>query len=192
MIKLLTLEYLPDCMEIAALKNRTGGTVPLTLQGFIDAFEKYFLDDKFYRAVGYFEDDTLVSFLCISMFENNMRGKFWVISGLYTRNFKNYFNFKNAGIGDLINYAFSYTESMGWYEYYYCTSERVMNVYERQWKRSNSHRYEHILLDVVPPNTKPYYELYWRLIGQEVKPDPMVFKKRVLKPEFRKISYDKN
>ena len=115
-----------------------------------------------------------------------MRGKFWVIPGLYTKEFNNYFTFNNAEIRDLFNAAFNYTESMGWYEYYYCTAERVMNVYERQWKKSQSHRYEHILLEVVPPNTKPFYELYWRLMGQEVKPDPMVFKKRVLKPEFRK------
>ena len=189
MTKLLTVEYLPDCMEIASLKNRTGGSVPLTLEAFESTFEKYFLDDKFYRAIGYFENNILSSFICISMFENNMRGKFWVIPGLYTRDFKNYFSFKTSGMGDLINYAFDYTESMGWYEYYYCTSERVMNVYERQWKRSNSHRYEHVLLDVLPPNTKPYYELYWRLIGQEVKPDPMIFKKRVLKPEFRKQNH---
>jgi hypothetical protein len=139
-----------------------------------------------YNRYGYFENNKLISFVCIRMFENTMRGKFWVIPGLYTRDFKNYFNFKNSKIGELINYAFNYTESMGWYEYYYCTAERVMNVYERQWKRSHSYRYEHILLDVVPPNTKPFYELHWRLMGQEVKPVPTVVKKRVLKQEFRK------
>jgi hypothetical protein len=186
MIRFLTIDDLPDCMEIASLKSRTAGTVPLTLGGFLAAFEKYFQDDVFYRAIGYFENEKLISFICISMFENNMRGKFWVIPGLYTRNFKNYFNFKSSGIGDLISHAFNYTESMGWYEYYYCTAERVMNVYERQWKRTHSHRYEHILLDVIPPNTKPFHELHWRLMGQEVKPDPMIFKKRVLRPEFRK------
>ena len=65
-----------------------------------------------------------------------------------------------------------------------------MNVYERQWKKSESHRYDHILLEVVPPNTKPVYELYWKLMGSTVKPDPMVFKKRTLKPEFRNIIGD--
>jgi hypothetical protein len=115
-----------------------------------------------------------------------MRGKFWVISGLYTKNFKSYFSFNHSGIGELIKFAFDYAESRGWYEYYYCTAERVINVYERQWKRSHSHRYEHILLDVVPPNTKPFYELHWRLMGQEVKPVPMIVKKRALKQEFRK------
>ena len=61
---------------------------------------------------------------------------------------------------------------------------------ERQWKKSESHRYDHILLEIVPPNTKPFYELYWRLMGGSVKPDPMVFKKRTLKPEFRNIIGD--
>jgi hypothetical protein len=186
MIRFLITDDLPDCMEIAALKNRTGGTVPITSEGFLGAFEKYFQDDKFCRVIGYFENNKLISFVCIRMFENTMRGKFWVITGLYAKNFKNYFNFKNSKIGELINHAFNYTESMGWYEYYYCTAERVMNVYERQWKRSQSHRYEHILLDIVPPNTTPFYELHWRLMGQEVKPVPMVVKKRVLKQEFRK------
>jgi hypothetical protein len=186
MIRLLEPADLPDCMEIASLKNRTGGTVPLTPGGFVDAFEKYFQGSEYYCAVGYFEDNVLVSFLYISMFENNMRGKFWVIPGLYTRDFKSYFSFKSSGMGELIKFAFKYAETKGWYEYYYCTAERVMNVYERQWKRSYSHRYEHILLDVVPANTKPFHELYWQLMGNETKPDPIVFKKRILKPEFRK------
>ena len=182
----MTPENLLDCMEIASLKNRTGGTVPLTAGGFITAFEKYFQNDEYFIAIGYFENNVLISFLCISMFENNMRGKFWVIPCLYTRDFKSYFTFKGSGIGELIKFAFEYTEKRGWYEYYYCTAERVMNVYERQWKKSQSNRYDHILLDVVPANTKPFHELYWRLMGQEVKPDPMIFKKRVLKHEFRK------
>jgi hypothetical protein len=186
MIRFLTMDDLPDCMKIAPLKNRTGGTVPLTLEGFLGAFEKYFQDDEFCRVIGYFENNELVSFVCIRMFETTMRGKFWVISGLYTKNFKSYFSFNHSGIGELIKFAFDYAESRGWYEYYYCTAERVINVYERQWKRSHSHRYEHILLDVVPPNTKPFYELHWRLMGQEVKPVPMIVKKRALKQEFRK------
>jgi hypothetical protein len=190
MIKFLTLSDLPACTEISALKSRTAGTVPLTMGGFIDAYEKYFNNDEHYRAIGYFKNDTLVSFLFISLFENNMRGKFWVIPGLYTKEFNNYFTFNRAEIRELFTAAFNYTESMGWYEYYYCTAERVMNVYERQWKKSQSHRYEHILLDVVPPNTKPFYELYWRLMGQQVKPAPMVFKKRVLKHEFRNTIED--
>lgn len=188
MIKFLTQDDLPACIEMAALKNRTAGTVPLTSEGFISAYEKYFHDSKDYRAIGYFENDILISFICLSMFENKMRGKFWVIPALYTKNFKSYFTFTDSGIGELIKKAFEYAESHEHYEYYYCTAERVMNVYERQWKRINSPRYEHILLDIVPPNTKPHFELYWRLMGNEVKPDPIVFKKRVLKPEFRKIN----
>ena len=190
MIKLLTVDDLPTCMEISSLKNRTAGTVPLTSSVFLEAFEKYFNNNLDYRAIGYFENDILISFLFISMFENTMRGKFWVISGLYTKEFNSYFTFKKSGIGELIKSAFKHTESRGWYEYYYCTSERVMNVYERQWKKSESHRYDHILLEVVPPNTKPVYELYWKLMGSTVKPDPMVFKKRTLKPEFRNIIGD--
>ena len=112
MIKLLTVDDLPTCMEIATLKNRTAGTVPLTAGGFLEAFEKYFNNNLDHRAIGYFENDVLISFLFISMFENNMRGKFWVISGLYTKEFNSYFTFKKAGIGELTKAAFKYTESI--------------------------------------------------------------------------------
>jgi hypothetical protein len=36
-------------------------------------------------------------------------------------------------------------------------------------------------LAVVPANTKPEFELYWRLMGQELKPDNIVIKSRKLK-----------
>lgn len=186
MIRFLNQSDIQECTRIAALKNRTAGTVPITPGGFITAFEKYFQQTEHYYSIGYFENDILISFVCISMFENKLRGKFWVIPALYTKSFKNYFRFNKSGIGELIKFAFDFAESKEYYEYYYCTAERVMNVYERQWKRSNQNRYEHILLDIVPAYTKPFHELYWRLMGNEVKPDPIVFKKRVLKKEYRK------
>jgi hypothetical protein len=46
-------------------------------------------------------------------------------------------------------------------------------------------KYELTTLDVVPANTKPEFELYWRLMGQELKPDNIIIKKRVLRQEFR-------
>ena len=45
-------------------------------------------------------------------------------------------------------------------------------------------RYEKIDLDIVPANTVPKHELYWRLMGEQTKPVPILIKKRVLKKEF--------
>lgn len=186
MIRMLNESDIKSCIDIISLKNRTAGTVPITPSRFVDSFEKYFQNIPNYHAIGYFENNCLISFICISLLENNLRGKFWVIPALYTKEFRNYFIFRAAGIGKLIQYAFEFAESKEYYEYYYCTAERVMNVYERQWKRQNQHRYEHVLLDTVPAYTKPCHELYWRLMGNELKPNPIVFKKRILKTEFRK------
>ena len=57
-------------------------------------------------------------------------------------------------------------------------------MYERQWKKNSyaiQGKYDLTTLAVVPANTKPEFELYWRLMGQELKPDAIAIKARKLK-----------
>lgn len=131
--------------------------------------------------LGYFEDDKLISWINIGFYENNMRGKFWVITGLFTSVFGERFSFSRPEFGLLLKQAFEITEERGYFQYFYCVSERLERVYERQWKKNPwgfNGVYELTTLAVVPANTKPEFELYWRLMGQELKPDNIVIKSR--------------
>jgi hypothetical protein len=191
MIRQLTIDDLSAASEMVGLKPRASGTAPITKVEFIENFKHYFLGEGSAHAFGYFENDELITFLCMGFFESKMRGKFWVIPALYTKRFTNVFNFKDSDMAYLMKAVFEFAESKGYYEFYYSVSERIMNAYERQWQRNSVMeigRYDLILLDTVPAHTKPDFELHWRLMGEALKPDTIVIKKRILKPEFRKSS----
>jgi hypothetical protein len=188
MIRLLTIEDFPAALEMIDLKPRTSGTVPVTKDEFIENFTHYFLGSEDSCALGYFENDELFCFVCMGFFESKLRGKFWVIPGLYTKKFKQVFSFKDTDMAHLFRAAFELAENRGYYEFYYSVAERVMNAYERQWQRNSimeTGRYDLILLDTVPSYTQPEQEIYWRLMGRSIKPDTIVIKKRVLRDEFR-------
>ena len=117
-----------------------------------------------------------------------MRGKFWVISNFFSTVNTSYFNFNRPEFGMLFKEAFEIAEGRGYYQYFYSIAERLERVYERQWKKNSyaiQGKYDLTTIDIVPANTKPEFELYWRLMGQELKPDNIAIKKRVLRHEFR-------
>lgn len=189
MIRELTLDDLTEASKMVGLKPRTSGTTPISQEQFVEGFGQYFLGEEKNKAFGYFQDNELICFLCVGFFESKMRGRFWVIPALYTKNFKPVFNFKDPDMALLLKYAFEYSEDKDYYEFYYSVSARIVNAYERQWQRNSVMpigRYELLTIDTVPPNTKPEFELYWRLMGECEKPDPIIIKKRVLKEQYRK------
>ncbi len=185
--RLLGEEYLKECQGIHMLRQQNAGTKPLPLEDFIALFEKYFVDNENYFAFGCFENDSLVSWIGLALMENKKRGRFYTITSLYTTKFRNYFKTENLEIEMLYRHASLLAESMGYYTYFYSISNRLSRVYERQEKRSKFYRgkYELYDLDVVPAGTVPETELYWKLMGQEIKPDDIIIKKRVLKEEFQ-------
>lgn len=188
MIRQLTIHDLDVASDMVEIKPRTSGTAPINKIEFIDNFKNYFLGEWPTYAFGYFENDELISFVCMGFFESKLRGKFWVIPALYTKRFTKVFNFKESDMAYLMKAVFEFAESKGYYEFYYSVAERIMNAYERQWQRNSvmeTGRYDLILLDTVPAGTKPEFELHWRLMGESLKPDTIIIKKRVLKPEFR-------
>ncbi len=189
MIRHLNLFDLDKAMSIARLKDRTGGTSPISDIQFEEIHKKYFESNGINYALGYFENNQLISWISLGLHENKTRGRFWYISFLYTSKFHNNFNFNNLEIGYLIKAAFALAEEQQFYEYYYTVSERVQHVYERQWARNKfvqTGRYELQTIGEIEPNTQPSVDLYWRLLGQEVRPDKMIIKKRILRPELRK------
>lgn len=189
MIRELTLSDLDEASKMVGLKPRTSGTSPVSKGDFLEGFTMYFAGNDTMKAFGYYENNELICFVCVGFFESKMRGKFWVIPALYTKNFKQVFNFKDPDMASLLKFVFEYAENNYYYEFYYTVAERIVNAYERQWQRNSVMpvgRYDLITLDKVPANTKPEFELYWRLMGEEEKPDTIVIKKRVLKEQYRK------
>jgi hypothetical protein len=189
MIRELTIHDLDEASKMVGLKPRTSGTSPVSKGDFLEGFSMYFAENDTMKAFGYFENNELICFVCVGFFESKMRGKFWVIPALYTKNFKQVFNFKDPDMALLLKFVFEYAENNYYYEFYYTVAERIVNAYERQWQRNSVMpvgRYDLITLDKVPANTKPEFELYWRLMGEEEKPDAIVIKKRVLKEQYRK------
>jgi hypothetical protein len=188
--RLFGKEHFLKCLEIFKIRPRVGGTVPISNETFIDTYTKYFENNDHSCAFGCFENDELISWIAIGFGDTKHTGRFWVISSLYTTRFTTYFSFNNEEIGLLIKTAFEFAESKKYYEYYYTVSSRISKVYETQIRKNKFipiGRYDFIELDEIPANTKPSTELYWKLMGQETKPDPTIVKKRVLLPEFRKV-----
>jgi hypothetical protein len=178
-------DYEEICDQVFFSRKKISGTTPMS----IERYENLRKESKSNNSVviGYFEDDKLISWITIGFYENKMRGKFWVISSFFSSVYTSYFNFNRPEFGMLFKAAFEVAEERGYHQYFYSIAERLERVYERQW-RKNSYaiqgKYDLTTLAVVPANTKPEFELYWRLMGQELKPDNIVIKSRKLKSHF--------
>ena len=179
-VRILDPEYTDECVRIALSNKKMGGTRPVSAE----QYRQLLKDSDSLIRIGYFENDKLVSWVSIGFYESKMRGKFWTITELFTTVFKERFSFSRPEFGLLFKQAFEMAEEKGYFQYFYSIAERLERVYERQWKKNPwgfNGRYDLVTLDVVPANTKPEFELYWRLMGQELKPDNIVIKARRLK-----------
>ena len=188
MIRFLTLDDFSECVEMSRLKERVSGTVPLPADVWENYYKRYFDGTPDRYSLGYFEENKLTTFMCFIFHENKARGKFWLIRAFFTNKFNTYFKFDDPDKGLLLKEAFRFAESKGYYEYYYCVSERISKVYERQWLKNKfmeTGRYELIDLATVPAETLPEVDLYLRMMGNSTKPTDTYFKKRVLRPQFR-------
>lgn len=187
-IRLLGENHFDECTKISKLQKRIGGTKPISEEIFILKNKKYFEDNTSFYALGCVENDKIISWISLAFVENKTRGKYWLITSLYTTKFTAYFSFNNPEIGLLIKASFELSESKKYYEYYYSVAEKIASVYEKQIQKNKYipiGRYDYIQLDIIPANTKPTVDLYWKLLGEEIKPDNIIIKKRVLREAFR-------
>ena len=187
--RLLGDENLNKCLSIAQLKLRSGGTVPPSPDAFKNQYKKYFEPNDECFILGCFDDTTLVSWIAIGFIDIPEKDyHFWAIVGLHTTKFVQLFSFNNPEIGLLIKEAFALAESKKFYQYYYSVSKRIQKVYETQIQKTKYipiGRYDYFEVAVIPANTQPDNVLHWRLMGQELKPDDIIIKKRVLRFEHR-------
>ena len=177
-----SFEYEKECKDIVLSRNKIGGTKPISTERYLELREEAKSNNSV--VIGYFEDSKLISWIEIGFHESKMRGKFWVISNFFSSVYTSYFSFNRPEFGMLFKAAFEIAEGRGYYQYFYSISQRLERVYERQWKKNSyaiQGKYDLTTLDIVPANTKPEYELYWRLMGKELKPDAIAIKARKLK-----------
>jgi len=187
-IAILTEEYLEQCIDIAKAKAKISGIRTEFTQKTQEFITGCLTPNDKSCSIGYIEDGALHSWISLGFAEGPKDGKVWAITALYTRDIGNYFSFNNLKIGLLTKKAFEIAEGNKYYTYYYSISNRLERVYETQWKKNKlgfHGRYDMSLVAVIPPNTKPESEIYWRLMGQELRPESIAIKCRVLKPEFR-------
>lgn len=182
-IRLLTADDFDYVRSFVMSRKRIGGTEPISPERFDEIHKNSQSSDR--QSIGYFEDDTLISWIDIGFYQSKMRGKFWAITGLCSIKQEQRFHFMRSDIAPLISKAFEIAEGKEYFQYFYCISERLERVYETQWRKNNPlnyrGKYDLSTLAIVPANTKPEFELYWRLMGQELKPDNVAIKARVLK-----------
>lgn len=175
-------DYEEICDQVFFSRKKISGTTPMSIERYKNLQKEAKSNNSV--VIGYFEDDELISWITIGFYESKMRGKFWVISSFFSSVYTSYFNFNRPEFGMLFKAAFEVAEGRGYYQYFYSIAERLERVYERQWKKNSyaiQGKYDLTTLAVVPANTKPEFELYWRLMGQELKPDNIAIKARKLK-----------
>ena len=175
-------DYEEICDQVFFSRKKISGTTPMSIERYKNLQKETKSNNSV--VIGYFEDNELISWITIGFYESKMRGKFWVISSFFSSVYTSYFNFNRPEFGMLFKAAFEVAEGRGYYQYFYSIAERLERVYERQWKKNSyaiQGKYDLTTLAVVPANTKPEFELYWRLMGQELKPDNIAIKARKLK-----------
>ena len=184
----LNESHIDECLDMITLKERVAGGIPTSKETRTAIYSKYFLDDRdsqgktFFRTIGCIEDGEIKGWMAIMLNDTKSRGRYWAIIAFYAKEFSNYFDMNSPTYGQLVRYAIDYCENLQYNEFYYTVTERVANAYERQWKRSKfrSERYGIETVAVIPPQTKPEVDLYWRLIGERLRDEAMVIKHRML------------
>lgn len=184
-VRVLTINDFKEATKMIALKDKHGGTEPMTKAK--DALYNYFFPSGQALAVGYFEDDELISW-CTIRFGKQEDMDIWVITTLWTKRFGNIMSFARPDMGLLMKACFDIAEHRHYWHYFYLLATRVADVYWRQWQRNPymiTGRYtNHHYLD-IPAGTRPELNLAWRLMGEKIKPDDMSLKYRVLNSELR-------
>lgn len=185
MIVQLNESHLEDCLDIACLKSRVSGTKPLDKKVLKEKIAKFFSNDENNYAFGHISNtNEITSWIAITFQENKKRGRYWAIVVFYAKYFKSYFKFKDSEYEMLIRHCIDFSERKNYYQFYYSVSKRISDAFSEQWKKSNLTNHESYIsldVDIIPANTKPASELYWRLLGEELKPDDMLIKHRIKK-----------
>lgn len=180
----LNKNHFNECIKIAICKSKVSGTTPSNINEFAKKIEKYFSENDMYFAFGVIDDsETLQSWMSIFFTENVTRGKYWAITSFYSKNSRTLFSFKNPEYGALLRYCVDLAEGLDYNQFYYSVSKKISRAFSKKWLESelSSGTYELIDKDIIPANTRPQSNLYWGLMGEELKPHDIIIKHRIKK-----------
>ena len=183
-VRLLTEADVEHCYNLFQQKDNDTNK-------FWSSYWKYFQQSIDRFAFGCFEDGILQSWLLQGFFARKTDGKkYWVISYLCVRNPRPVFSFNAPETGLLVKAAFENAEAHNNFNYFYVVPEKRSLTYEKVWLDQNQTnewerrgRYELVTYGSVPANTIPDDVFFWRLMGEETKPQDVVIKCRKLKKE---------
>jgi len=177
MIKLLTTDYLEECLQMMLSQEKIAGYPVISTESYEQDLKRYFTKEK-HEVIGYFENDKLVSWMVIGFFYHTEVGDFWFMTIFITSKKRNYFKFNNVDVKSLFKKSYEIAESKGYTQYFYTISEKAEKVYPKQWYKDNPKRYELTTVAIVPPFTRPEKNLYWKMMNKELKPHTTYVKMR--------------
>lgn len=154
----------------------------------INVFSKKMIesfDDPNFRAIGYYEDNVLVTFLFQYL---SSQIPAWHMTLLGTRSLHKW-NYSKNGLDDCWSNAMHYAEDKSMYRIYWALPER--------WSRSARKtmltsivwpRYEIYIEDVIGAGKLPKWAEHKPAFGKLLKPHNTVIKCGILKNEYRKFN----
>jgi hypothetical protein len=184
-LKVLNIMDFREAMAMTNLKERVGGTSKTDRLN--ERFYYYFTTSPRALALGYYEDDKLISWATLR-FARYDNINLWTITSLWANRFNNILSFDKPELGYLMKGCFEIAERRKYWDYFYVIASRLEHVYQRQWLKNpwvKTGRYNLVTYAHIPENTIPESMFLYKLLGEQTKPDAMTVKHRILKEEFR-------
>lgn len=186
-VKDLTMSDLDQIVDVINSKSKITG-IPIdhyNLEYFkeeISLFLKPYPNEDLGRVVGYFEDNTLISFLTQQF---TLRGPMWYMTMLGTRS-PNRWNYKINGLEECWTYAMSRAERNNIFRVLWAMPSSWARTQRRTIKTTDVwKRYELYYECVVPAGELPVWPEHKSVFGKLAKDHDVVIKSAVLKNEYR-------
>jgi hypothetical protein len=173
-------------MSIINVKNKISKTDKNELEPeSFDEHIKHVLTQDNQRVIGYFENNTLVSFLS-QVLVNRLCA--WHMTMLGTNSPHNW-NYKKNGLEYCWANAMDYAEQQGIYRIYWSMPEHWARTQSRTMKTSDVWpRYDIYLEEEVNAGNFPLWDEHKISFGKHLKPHNVVIKQALLKNEHRRFS----
>jgi len=140
---------------------------------------------------GAFKNNELVSMLGASF---SLTDNSYIIVAMKTvpNKFK-YFNMKENGLGLLWEKIISEFEANGYYTFYLLHNRTKWPIQKmgKMWIDNipSLKKYYGTIHSIIPANTRPKFDMHWRLMGETTWPTDMILEKRALKSLYYPADY---
>jgi hypothetical protein len=142
-----------------------------------------YLIGKTHKLFGYFMDDKIVG-ICGMRLDFGQHyfndDKIWVLSNL---KISSDLSKNNTVLKDITSVVYKEALALGLRQYYTCMAARKRYAaFNRKLSSivTEYNQYNHEMVIIIPPNTKPDHDAWWSLMGRIVSPVEIVIKKATL------------